>query len=123
MPARVWEWIPDFPTFEAIKDSGTITIRAKRINDKVSIDIEDSGRGMDKKELSQVFNPFYTTKEPGKGTGLGLFIVRQIANKNKGTVDVKSEPEKGTTVTLTFGIMEQGKETEKEKQPAQERNI
>ena len=109
---------------QAIGDSGTITIRAKKINDRVFIDIEDSGKGMDKKELGQIFNPFYTTKEPGRGTGLGLFIVRQIVNKNKGKVEVKSQPGKGTTVTLTFkAVTPKSRDAKKEAQAIEERNI
>jgi signal transduction histidine kinase len=87
---------------QAIKDRGRILIRATSSNDKVYIDIEDTGSGMSKSHLAQIFNPFFTTKEPGKGTGLGLFIVKQIVERNRGRIAVKSDPGKGTTFYLRF---------------------
>ncbi len=87
---------------QAIRDRGKISVRATSSNDKVYIDIEDTGTGMSKSHLAQIFNPFFTTKEPGKGTGLGLFIVKQIVERNRGRIAVKSEPGKGTTFYLRF---------------------
>ena len=81
---------------------GKIIIRAWSTNSKVHIDIEDTGIGISGGDLNRVFDPFFTTKEPGKGTGLGLFIVRQIVERNNGNISVKSEPGKGTTFTLEF---------------------
>jgi len=87
---------------QAITDKGKVTIRAKEVDHKVIIDIEDTGHGIPKDKLSQIFNPFYTTKEPGKGTGLGLFIVRQVVERNKGRISVRSKVGQGTTFTLEF---------------------
>jgi len=56
-------------------------------------------------KLKELFNPFFTTKEPGKGTGLGLFIVRQIVEKNKGRIYLKeTKVGEGTTFTIEFPI-------------------
>ena len=66
------------------------------------IEIADTGSGIDSDKLKKIFDPFFTTKEPGKGTGLGLFIVRQIIERNKGRISVESEVGKGTTFTLEF---------------------
>ena len=55
-------------------------------------------------DIDKIFNPFYTTKEPGKGTGLGLFIVKQVVEKNHGKISVKSKEGEGTTFTLEFPI-------------------
>ncbi|MFK7825905.1 MAG: ATP-binding protein [Oligoflexales bacterium] len=73
-----------------------------RQTDKNTIEIlvKDNGIGIKKDNLDKVFNPFYTTKEVGTGMGLGLFVVIRKMMKFGGTVDILSEPEKGTSVYL-----------------------
>ena len=66
------------------------------------IEIEDTGHGIPEDRLDQIFNPFYTTKAPGKGTGLGLFIVRQVVQRNRGIISVRSKMGEGTTFTVEF---------------------
>ncbi|MFH1846263.1 MAG: ATP-binding protein [Candidatus Omnitrophota bacterium] len=87
---------------QAMQGGGTLLIRVACRGKKVNIMIKDTGEGIDKKNLTRIFNPFFTTKEPGKGTGLGLFIVKQIVEKNNGKIDVESELGKGTAFYLTF---------------------
>jgi len=88
---------------QAIGERGRITVKGRMTyNNRVMIEIEDTGHGVPEDKLEQIFNPFYTTKEPGKGTGLGLFIVRQIVEKNKGKISVRSKVGTGTTFTLEF---------------------
>ena len=89
---------------QAIEEKGKVTIRARKEDDKVIVDIEDTGQGIPEDKLAEIFNPFYTTKEPGKGTGLGLFIVRQVVERNKGRISVKSKVNEGTTFTLEFPV-------------------
>ena len=89
---------------QAIKEKGRITIKAREADGKISIEIEDTGHGIPENKLEQIFNPFYTTKEPGKGTGLGLFIVRQVVERNRGKISVKSKVNEGTTFMLEFPI-------------------
>jgi len=94
---------------QAISEKGAIEIDAKTIGKKIRIKIKDTGPGISQEKLSEVFNPFYTTKEPGKGTGLGLFIVRQLMERNNGRISVDSEVGKGTTFMLEFPVLEKAK--------------
>jgi signal transduction histidine kinase len=87
---------------QAITPPGKITIRASERDAQVRIEIEDTGSGIPADKLQKIYDPFFTTKEPGKGTGLGLFIVRQIVERNKGRIAVESAVGKGTTFSLDF---------------------
>jgi len=88
---------------QAIGDKGKITLSARASNDMVHIDIQDTGAGISEKNVKMLFNPFFTTKDPGKGTGLGLFIVRQVIGKNGGRIHLKSTKiGEGTTFTVEF---------------------
>ncbi len=76
-------------------------VRAEaRAGDYVVISFEDNGCGIEPELLVEIFEPFYTTKEPGKGTGLGLATVYGIAQQSGGFVDVESVPGKGSTFSL-----------------------
>ncbi len=92
---------------QAIVPPGTITIRAHEHERQVRIEINDTGSGIPADKLEKIYDPFFTTKEPGKGTGLGLFIVRQIIERNKGRITVESTVGKGTTFYLDFPIAQE----------------
>ena len=68
----------------------------------VIVDFADTGVGIKPEVLDHIFDPLYTTKQRGHGTGLGLVIVNQIVSEHGATIDVKSEPGKGTSFRLTF---------------------
>lgn len=100
---------------QAINENGSIAIKARRIDGKIRTELEDTGHGIPPDKLEQIFNPFYTTKVPGKGTGLGLFIVKQIVQRNKGTISVKSTVGKGTIFTLEFPVLQLKEKSKDEK--------
>ena len=66
------------------------------------IEVEDTGSGIATEDLGQVFRPFFTTKEAGKGTGLGLAAVERFVRSSNGDVGVDSEAGVGTTFSLAF---------------------
>lgn len=88
--------------FDAIAKEGTVWVETQKTDGKTGIKIADSGKGINKGDLTRLFDPFYTTKAPGEGTGLGLAITHEIIEKMKGTIQVKSEPGKGTEVIVTL---------------------
>ncbi|MEI7906370.1 MAG: ATP-binding protein, partial [Bacteroidota bacterium] len=90
---------------EAMQNEGILTIEMKRPNDnEVTITMSDSGTGIRPEDLPHIFEPFFTTKKEGKGTGLGLAVVYGIIERHNGKIEVTSEPDKGTTFTITLPI-------------------
>lgn len=103
---------------DAMSGTGTLTISTRSVDggdlrrrypeagfDSYElIEVSDTGTGMDEESLQHIFEPFYTTKELGKGTGLGLAVVFGIMEHHEGFVDVDSEPNKGTTFKLYFPV-------------------
>ncbi|MEQ8904245.1 ATP-binding protein [Ekhidna sp.] len=87
---------------QAIEEEGIIEITTKNIDQSVCVQVSDSGVGMSKKEVEKMTDPFYTTKDPGEGTGLGLFITQMIIDEHKGMMDVESIKGEGTTFTITL---------------------
>lgn len=88
---------------------GTISIKARQIEDEVIIEIADDGPGIPEENMLKIFEPFFTTKEIGQGTGLGLSISYDIiVNKHQGSIDVSSELGKGTTFTIILPIITGG---------------
>ena len=72
---------------------------------QVAVDFADTGYGMTAEVMSHIFDPLYTTKERGHGTGLGLVIVSQIVSEHGGTMEVESEPGRGTRFRLAFSAI------------------
>ena len=89
---------------QSIKGKGTILIRTYRKEDKVFVEIKDSGVGIPREHLKMIFDPGYTTKGVGVGTGLGLSIVYQIIQDHRGDIKVHSEPGKGTTFIVILPV-------------------
>ena len=87
---------------DAISGPGTITITTKTYKDKIKVEIEDTGKGMSIDEVNQVFNPFYTTKEVGQGTGLGLSVSLNIVESMGGSIHVQSISGSGSIFTIVL---------------------
>lgn len=94
----------------AMKTGGTLTVTSSSSpeRDKVLIHIEDTGHGIKKEHMSRIFDPLFTTKKPGEGTGLGLSVTYGIITKYKGTIMCKSrskdESAPGEQTGTTFTI-------------------
>jgi len=81
---------------QAMPGGGRLTIRTRNRPGGVVLSVEDSGAGMDEETLREIFNPFFTMKEVGQGTGLGLSVVHGIVTSHGGTIRVESEPGRGS---------------------------
>ena len=89
---------------DATNNTGTITITMKSENDSIVTTISDCGQGMDNETLENCFDPMFSTKL-AKAIGMGLTVAQQITEMHNGTIDVSSEPQKGTTVKVTLPIL------------------
>ncbi len=94
----------------AMKDKGTLTIRTRfsRQRDYIEFDVADTGSGIPEDKMDQIFLPFYTTKKEGEGTGLGMWVVKQVIEQHGGYVRLKSEPGYGTTMTIGLPVPPDG---------------
>ena len=85
---------------EAMRDGGELIIRIKEDQEKVYIQFCDSGKGISQENMSQIFEPYFTTKSCG--SGLGMMIVQRILREHGATIGIDSQLDKGTQVTLAF---------------------
>ncbi len=97
---QVWTNLIDNAA-DAMGESGVLTITAHNRDGAVVVSVTDSGQGIPDDVAARIFDPFYTTKEPGKGTGLGLHTVHTILKRANGDISVTSSPQ-GTTFTVTI---------------------
>ncbi|MFN3467768.1 MAG: ATP-binding protein, partial [Candidatus Brocadiales bacterium] len=91
---------------DAMPGGGTLTIRTGHLarEGKVEIAIQDTGCGINKKDIPYIFNPYFTTKPAGKGTVLGLSIAQLTILSHRGTIDVDSEVGRGTTFKIKLPV-------------------
>jgi signal transduction histidine kinase len=85
---------------QATAPGGQVVLSTQREAEGVIVKVRDTGVGMSPETMSHLFQPFFTTKPPGMGTGLGLAVVHGIVTSHGGRIEVESEPGKGTCVTL-----------------------
>jgi len=84
----------------AMEDGGTLRIGLVEDKNMVKLTVADTGHGIPQDVVKKVFEPFFTTKEFGKGTGLGLTVVKGIIEEHQGSISVESEEGNGTTFTI-----------------------
>ena len=87
---------------DAMDAEGELRLSTSSTKGTHTISVTDNGSGMDEATQKKIFDPFFTTKDPGKGTGLGLHVVRKIVEKHGAKLDLKSKLGKGTTFTVIF---------------------
>ena len=97
-------------SLDAMSEGGEIRIRTSLEGkngkaQRIVVDFTDTGSGMTPQVMSHIFDPLYTTKDRGHGTGLGLVIVSQIVSEHGGRIEVNSELGKGTRFRLTFAAI------------------
>jgi iron only hydrogenase large subunit-like protein/nitrogen-specific signal transduction histidine kinase len=90
----------------AMPDGGTlvVTTRFDENRNSIILGISDTGFGIDEENLNRIFDPFFTTKSAGSGTGLGLAVVFGIIRQHDGTIQVESQPGKGTSFVITLPV-------------------
>jgi signal transduction histidine kinase len=89
----------------AMPDGGTLNIDVAIMNGKVEIGVGDTGRGISKADVNNIFDPFFTKSPVGTGTGLGLSICYSIAKQHFGTIDVDSVEGKGSIFTVKLRLL------------------
>jgi signal transduction histidine kinase len=88
---------------DAIIDGGRITLKTSTAEDgSLSVEISDTGIGIDAENVAKIYDPFYTTKGVGQGTGLGLAVTYGIVQEHTGRIGVESTPGRGTTFHITL---------------------
>jgi signal transduction histidine kinase len=87
---------------DAMPNGGALTLRSKRDDGHVVIEIADTGMGLTPEECERIFTPYYTSKQ--HGTGLGLAIVQSVVSDHGGRISVQSEPGRGTTFRIELPI-------------------
>ena len=101
---------------EAAPEKAQVVIRTESASGGVRVSVEDNGRGMTEEEKGHSFDPFYTTRQAGGGTGLGASIAYGIVRDHEGTMELRSAPGEGTTVTIDLPDVERPARNKKQTQ-------
>lgn len=97
---------------EASSEDSPVELRATQHTDSIAFEVRDHGYGMSADALRHAGEPFFTTKEPGKGMGLGIFLVRTLADRLGGRLGIQSKLGEGTTATLELPCSESNERLE-----------
>jgi two-component system NtrC family sensor kinase len=90
--------------FDAMPKGGKLTISSFFYDSKACIEVKDTGMGIAPENLDKIFDPFFSTKEPGRGTGLGLAVSYGIVKKHQGDILVESEVNRGTKFIVSLPV-------------------
>ena len=94
---------------DASGEGSPVKVRCYSDKKFLCFDIQDQGTGMDQSTIAKAHEPFFTSKEPGKGMGLGLFLAQNVAESYDGELRISSEPGRGTTVTISLALQQTSK--------------
>ncbi|MDA2929926.1 PAS domain S-box protein [Acidobacteria bacterium AH-259-O06] len=90
---------------QAMRKGGKLTIKTEAIDhNQVQVEVIDTGQGIPEQNLGRVFEPFFTTRQPGEGTGLGLAVTYSIIKAHGGDIKLKSKPGDGTKVMIELPV-------------------
>ncbi len=89
---------------QAMPDGGELSVETQGIDANLIIKITDTGMGMDEEQVQKIFDPFYTTKDVGEGTGLGLFVTYSLVQNMNGAISVESWKNKGSCFKIELPI-------------------
>lgn len=87
---------------DAMPKGGTLTLRTRREDGRVTLEVADTGSGLTPEECERIFTPYYTSKQ--HGTGLGLAIVQSVVSDHGGRISVRSEPDRGSTFVVELPV-------------------
>jgi two-component system NtrC family sensor kinase len=87
-------------------DRGRILLRTRHepLSETVSFECQDNGPGIPKKVMNDIFKPFFTTKDVGKGTGLGLYISHEIIQRHEGNITARNNPQGGVSFRVELPV-------------------
>jgi signal transduction histidine kinase len=88
--------------FHAMPGGGKIVLRARREDDRLNIEIEDTGEGVSAEKISKIFDPFFTTKQ--KGIGIGLSLTKRVVEEHRGSIQFRSVEGRGSTVAISLPL-------------------
>jgi signal transduction histidine kinase len=89
---------------QAMEEGGTLKIVVRTLDERLIVNVSDTGKGISGEIMPKVFDPFFTTKGDGQGTGLGLWLTQGIIERHGGTIQIKSRENEGTTVIMHFPL-------------------
>jgi signal transduction histidine kinase len=93
---------------DATPPGGRIDVATRPVDGAVELEVRDTGRGIGEAERKRIFDPFFSTKEPGRGTGLGLFISAEIVRDHRGRIELDSVEGQGSTFRVVLPVRRDG---------------
>ena len=88
--------------YQAMQRKGALAVTTSSSDGKIIIRLQDNGPGIPPENLDKIFEPFFSTKAPGEGTGLGLYIARDIVTQANGTIRAESELHRGSVFSFVL---------------------
>lgn len=96
--------VPLQNALDAAPAGGRVTVTLRRVGMRLQFQVRDQGRGIAPQNLARVGEPFFTTKEPGSGMGLGVYLARSVLERMQGTLTLAPAPDRGTIATIELPI-------------------